>query len=536
MTRQDRVQLVIMAALLAIGFYLRLYQFTDQVLLDDEWHAVHQLLAGLSPAEMFFNFGHADYSIPLGMLYWLESRWFGLDELVMRWPMLLAGLGLLAGFAWYTWRRFSPRIAIIATLMLALSPMLVIYSHTARPYALTLFLSYLGLFAFYRYLSAESRSLRWGACYGACAAMAIWLHPVTAPFMAAPFLAEGLRSLAARRPRDLGKLACLGAPVALAVLALILPPLLAAPEKLSAKMGQAVIDGDTFWGVWFFWLATPSAILNVLLTGLFLAGLGRMLKTDPLWQGALAGLLLAALVIVVAQPASTGHPGTFGRYLLPATPMILLGIACGVDGLLARARALRWPVGLLSAAMLGAWVFHSPTWDFLYRPNSNITHSRFQAEFRPRMNVVVNYQEMALPISRYWKGLANEPPDSMLVAVAPFYFETYHWDGPRWEQIGRQRIVPAWLTGFCAEKRSGETPPNSNYRFRNAFYLAELGEPGGGRPDWLVFNQPLKGFEGSPEGEAMAAEAGRCIPKLRAALGEPDYEDEVLMAWNLAGS
>ena len=83
MKQDQRAIFITTLVLLTLGAYLRLNQFMDQVLLDDEWHVVHQLLAGMSPADMFFTFGNADYSIPLGMLYWLESHWFGLSEFSM---------------------------------------------------------------------------------------------------------------------------------------------------------------------------------------------------------------------------------------------------------------------------------------------------------------------------------------------------------------------------------------------------------------------------------------------------------------------
>ena len=38
---------------------------------------------------MWLDFGHADYSIPLGLLYGVEARAFGLSETAMRWPMLV---------------------------------------------------------------------------------------------------------------------------------------------------------------------------------------------------------------------------------------------------------------------------------------------------------------------------------------------------------------------------------------------------------------------------------------------------------------
>ena len=52
---------------IALGAYLRLDQFLAQVLIDDEWHAVHQVMHR-TPKTMFLDFGFADYSIPLGIL------------------------------------------------------------------------------------------------------------------------------------------------------------------------------------------------------------------------------------------------------------------------------------------------------------------------------------------------------------------------------------------------------------------------------------------------------------------------------------
>jgi hypothetical protein len=58
--------------LVVLGAYLRISQFNTQVLLDDEWHAVHLLLSGKTPQELFLTLGWSDYSVPLGILYyWL---------------------------------------------------------------------------------------------------------------------------------------------------------------------------------------------------------------------------------------------------------------------------------------------------------------------------------------------------------------------------------------------------------------------------------------------------------------------------------
>ena len=191
------------AAAVALGAWLRLDQFTAQVLIDDEWHAVHQLLK-LTPSQMWLDFGHADYSIPLGLLYGLEARAFGLTETAMRWPMLVGGLATLVLFPLYVARRLGRATAAVFALLLAISPLLVIYSRMARPYAITLFLAWSAHAAFHRFDAAPRGRVAAGAAYAVAAALAAWLHPIIAPFVVAPFFRAGfdlLRDVPERRAR-----------------------------------------------------------------------------------------------------------------------------------------------------------------------------------------------------------------------------------------------------------------------------------------------------------------------------------------------
>ncbi len=80
----------VVTAAVIIGGYLRLDQITSQVLIDDEWHIVHTVISA-TPSQMFFDFGLADYSLPLGILAWYETQWWFLSETVLRLPMLLCG-------------------------------------------------------------------------------------------------------------------------------------------------------------------------------------------------------------------------------------------------------------------------------------------------------------------------------------------------------------------------------------------------------------------------------------------------------------
>jgi uncharacterized membrane protein len=195
--KRNRFFYPLLGIIVIAGVYLRLYQFLLQVLLDDEWHAVHQLLQK-GPRELFLTIGQADFSIPLGLLYWVEKEWFGLSELGMRWPMMLAGIATLAVLPLYARRFVGDGVALLFAALLAMSPMLVFYSRMARPYALTLMLALLALAAFQRFIEPGQRRWQPALVYVLSAVASGWLHLVSLPFVVAPFLVAGLPALARR--------------------------------------------------------------------------------------------------------------------------------------------------------------------------------------------------------------------------------------------------------------------------------------------------------------------------------------------------
>jgi hypothetical protein len=126
-----RFWFVALGAAVLIGAWLRLDQVAMQVLIDDEWHAVHQFIAR-TPRDMFFDFGYADYSIPLGILDWYQAQAWGVSELTLRWPMIVCGLATLVVLPLYVAPRLGWPVAALFALLIAISPLLVIlHAHGA---------------------------------------------------------------------------------------------------------------------------------------------------------------------------------------------------------------------------------------------------------------------------------------------------------------------------------------------------------------------------------------------------------------------
>ena len=519
-----------------IGSYLRLDQFAVQVLLDDEWHAVHQLIKG-QPEKLFQTFSHADFSVPLALLYWIQLKLFGLSETGMRWPMMLAGISTLVVFPLYIRKFFDDKTTLVFSLLLAISPLLIIYSRTARPYSLTLLLSIMALAAFNHYVAAEKSPWKPGLSYFACAILSVWLHLITLPLVVAPFLTVGIPALLARNWTRLRRILWLALITAMVLFTLVLPPLLSHPEILGSKLGIHTPELATFYGAFFTWLGTPS--LNVFLLGMALAVLGasRLWRGFPLIFGLLTGLGLTLGVILLTQPQWVNHSLTLARYLLPMVPLLLLSISLGVsqfsDVLVShwggRGTLLVW--ALLGAALI-LTVYASPLHKILARPNSNSLHLVYQFDFRKEHNLVDQYQQ-SFPLSPFWQLLASSPRGSLKIAASPFYFETYHWDAPRWEQISGQRVMPGYLTGLCVEHRWGEVPDGDGFRFQNVGYVGDPSDLAKRGFDLVVFQKPVKTM--TTQGEVELGKGTRACDKAHRKLyPEPVYEDEWLVAFPLS--
>jgi hypothetical protein len=529
------------AAAFALGVWLRLDQFTTQVLIDDEWHAVHQLLR-LAPSRMWLDFGHADYSIPLGLLYALESRAIGLSETAMRWPMLVAGVATLVLFPRYVAPRLGRAVAAVFALLLALSPLLVIYSRMARPYAITLLLAWSAHAAFHRFDAGPHDRFAAGAAFAIAASLAAWLHPIVAPFVLAPFLWAGFDLL--RGPRELRgprlrRLFALALAAGVPMAALLLPPLLAHPESLAAKAFTDRPGLDTIVGVWYEWLGTPSTFAVVVCCALAAVGAREVWRALPAARTGVLGGALTLAAVESAGAAWSHNPLTLARYLLPLAPLLLLSAATGAVFVARRIaapaqRARNAAAILVALAPAAALAIDTPLVDLERYPNAQTLHLVYHVDFRPERNPYLPYMAK-IPLSPFWARLAREPRGSLRIAAAPFYFESYDWDAPRWESTSGQTVIPGFLTGLCVAARPGEVPRSPAFRFANAVHLADAAELAAHRIDWVVWQKPfVQTGRGHPE--AIGRDTAHCEAALRARFGAPAYEDDVLVAFRLPES
>ncbi|HEX5865699.1 MAG TPA: hypothetical protein VF014_15840, partial [Casimicrobiaceae bacterium] len=376
------------------------------------------------------------------------------------------------------------------------------------------------------------------------ATLAAWLHPVIGPFVIAPFLPAAWqcarRGPGAERRRAIARLAVLALATALPMAALLLPPLVAHPESLRLKSGVDLPGADTLIGVWYLWFGTDATAVVPICGALALVGIPAVWRRLPEARSAAVGIVLSALAVVITRPAWIHNPLTFGRYLLPVLPLLLLATACGavrlgraLDAAL-RVRgsgaALAGALGTLAAALpVLLLALTSPLRPLLQYPHANSLHAVYSFDFRPGHNPVQRVMD-AIPLSPWWETLGDRPPGSLAIAVAPFPTESVGWDAPRWQRLSRQRILHGFLTLLCANPRPTEVPGDGRFRFRNAVHLDDAAELVRHGIDLVVWQKPYRYLAHGLD-VAVGADVAHCGPALSARFGAPVYEDEWLVVY-----
>ena len=526
---------IVAVGVAVLAAWRRLDQLSGQWLMDDEWHAIHKLQRSSSYSEILSSFGVSDYSIPLTVFYRFLAETIGLSELRMRFPMLIAGLALpvIAG-AW-AWRALSASTALLFAFLLAVSPMLVNYSRTARPYSLTLLLSILSMFLLGRFL--QGYGLRYAIAYLLIAALAVYMHPITAPFFLTSVAAAALYLFLTGRTDAWRKTAFLLIALVCAVSLIVVPPVVMHQAAFAEKMASSTPRFATVWGALHMWFGTGSSTTSVIACVFAALGVKRAIECFPellgLYVSGIVGIFLAILVL---QPAWVHNPLTFARYLLPALPLLLLLVAVGVTDLAERISS-QFSVFLVCAAAL-LMLLGSPLPRLLREPNNVTLHSFYQFDYRPDQNPIEFPKQMEG--DRFWRSLSHFGPGTLKIALAgESSFESYANSAVLHQPIHRQTLVKLQTGKKCGGERSGEAFRDENIHLRNAVALAPKREMLAQGIDLIAFDMQLVGQGiGAPERYFSSPEYERyrneCVMWLRQNYGDPIWEQPLLLIFQVS--
>ena len=403
-----------LAGAVLLGAALRLHAIRDQILLSDEWHALHA--AALTPVAQLLRlvtFGAT--SIPMNVYTRLLLEGPGWTELGLRLPSLVAGLASLVVFPLLVRDLLRPRATVIFAYLVALSPFLVFYTRYARPYSAVVLLAFASLVACHRWAASGRR--RDAALFVGAGVLAGWLHvPEVRSIFLPLLLLVALRSRAQGevvRP-SLGALLRVGLIAGAAFAVLLLPGVLDRSQALMPVIGRARPDGSTLLGV----AELLSGTANPVACGVFLAlavlGFAIQARRDRLL--AMLLLLVSAggfLMVLVARPFDSHIPIVFARYVIVVFPLAMMLVASGIDGALGWAerrdpsRASRTVTGSAAAVVVAALFWLGPLPRIYAGRNDFTNHKAFQASYGP-VGVA----------NAYTQGLARLLADG---SIPPFY-------------------------------------------------------------------------------------------------------------------
>jgi len=450
-------------------------------------------------------------------------------------PLLIAGIALL--FAALSLRETGAATRATWVTLLAISPLCVYLSRTARPYALTCLLCFVAIVAFRRWWRRERGAAAWGAAYALTTFLAGWLHPITLPFTLLPFAYYGARALLSLR-RDasglrapLGRLVLLGGITALLLAAALVPPLVNDWSRFAAKAGTDAVTPESVYRTLLMLYGISQPPLLVALVALTAIGVQRTWRRDPDFVVYLATVTLgAAAAIALARPQWIHHQGVYARYLLPALPFLLMFLAEGALACVETLRAPAWraPTVLVAAALL--W-WAGPMPDYLYRPNQFMGHLRFQYDYDPGHNPYV-LEIPRDPIPEFYRELAKRAPRSLTLVEAPWRLDSNFNPQPWYQQIHRQYVKIGLVTPVCGVRDFGEYPATVRaLRMRELVHLSEILAGKSYGADYLVMH--LKPWKTPPDAEVEWPDVAACLPGIEWKLGPPVYGDDQIVVFDL---
>jgi len=527
-SRGDSIWIGLSVCALMAGAWLRFAGLRSQILIDDEWHALHKLMRA-DMLDILTHLDYADFSIPLTVYYRLLHDLGGISEWGMHLPLVLAGCALVVVGPLLARPWASLPIRATWALLLAISPLLVYFSRIARPYALTTLLCIVAFVAFPRWMARDRYRDRWAAAYVVATVMAAWLHMTTLAFTLIPFLYFGVRSLRAGAAvmAPLFKLA-LATAIPLAVV--LLPPLVNDWFMFTAKAG---VDSVTLAsGVrTLFMLAGSAHVAAVVALGACaIVGSVRLWRRDRVLAGYLFALMGGGtLAIMAARPNWVMHPLVFARYLAPMVPLLLLLAAEGVIALVPAKRALL-QAGAVIVLVVALWAT-GPLPAQSYVPNQFTGHLRFQFDYDDARNPYVQNIPRD-PVPAFYRELAKAPPGSLTLIEAPWRLESHFNPHVWYQRVHRQNVMIGLVTPVCGTWKFGEYPETyTGIKLAHMAHLSALLRGNTYGADYLVMH--VRPWRMENDIKLDWPDVAACLPAIESALGPPVYRDDQMVVFDL---
>lgn len=451
---------------IVVGTFLRLYQLTTQIVLEDEIHAITTLISK-NYLNIALSFGSSDHCIPLTIIYKIFSQTIGLSEIGMHCPIVIFGIATLIVFPLLARRYIGMSARNIFAWLLAISPMHILYSRFARSYCISTFLAFVGVIAFYKWWTEQKRHMMY--VYIFCAVIGPYFHLTILPFVLTPFLLiVGVYIFDKKNafPFSIKEITQFFLMVVLGLLFFLLGPSIYDTTALADKAINNLkaplteVDGHIIFnvmrlmfGAWNKWIV----LISLLFCGFGAICAARQKKYFLLYCLCLSIAQIGAVTII--QPAYIFVPRVSFRYCFTLLPILFLFIAYG----LAHPYKYFYPSkrkrifyrGII-VSFFGALLYLGPLQYMFSVPNQWLPCSIHKGI------VTTKHQTKKHSLSKFYYYLNSLPPESVFIVEAPWFFFMDNDINESYQKIHRQRMGIGFINEIGNQDRWGEGEFNSN--------------------------------------------------------------------------
>jgi len=356
---RSRGFLLMLAAAAVVAALVRMPFLADSLWYDEIAAFLGYSLGGPGAAvgTYFTQANHVLHSL----LAWCSTALFGVDEVTVRLPSFLAGIGAVAAVGFLGREAGGVRLGAVAAALAAVMPTAVLPATEARGYSLMMLFAALASALFVRGWRRGGAGT-W-ALYAACCALGVWSHLVTVcvPAFHAVWCVGKLVTASGRASDDargirrcaLGGLVAVACAAGLTALlyAPIIPAIVALQREFRALDGNEptllgpegrmmLVSLGGSWNTWGSLAALPLVVAGV-------AAARRDVHVREALVISLGGALVALLFPVFL------NSWLYARFLAFTVPGVALLLAAGLLWIHARRPRVAW---ILAACTVGAWI------------------------------------------------------------------------------------------------------------------------------------------------------------------------------------
>lgn len=519
----------------ALGAFLRIYLLPDQIILDDEMHALHAL-ANHSYLFIYTHFFPQDISTPLALIYKATGDIIGLNEITMRLPTLLAGIAIIAVLPVFVKSVLNPGSALICAYLLAISPILINYSRIARPYSIVVFLVIVSIFSFYRWLVENKK--RWALSFVIFSILSIYFHFLSAPaiFASAAFglLKSICRSKNARENTQALNILIMAGIIVVGTGILVSAQIWNSIGFLIGKSGAGHLGFSMIKHGLILMLGSGNSVLVFLIIAGVLAGVVIVFNKNREFAIFLILVIaIQALSIMLIRPSKVQYGHVFARYNLWSVPLLLLFLSVTLNSIkLPSGMRIRTPVFLLTnSIVLSLLFFIGPVPKIYYTPNNFLNSNIFtEIEYAPGFT---RFRLNRGRISPFYMHL-GESDQVFSIVETPWYFMSPYNRLPIYQRFHRKRVVIGFVSALVKRYTKSEISldDRERYSFRHFIDVTKKEDILDRGIRYIILHKDLKN-EPYLKLKKKVIDVSPVIRKLKADYGDPVFEDRDIMVFSV---